>query len=120
MTTDVMIVGAGPTGLALALQLRRMGVSFRIIDKNPAPSTTSKALGLQYRVSEVLAWLGLTERFRARGNPIDGTVNVYTKQEPILRMSMSAFVREGAREAFAPRPIVIPQSETEAILIEAL
>jgi glycine/D-amino acid oxidase-like deaminating enzyme len=47
---EVLIVGAGPTGLALAYQLRRLGVSFRIIEKNPTPSTTSKAIGLQYRV----------------------------------------------------------------------
>jgi hypothetical protein len=40
-------------------------VSFRIIDKNLAPSSTSKAIGLQYHVSEVLTWMGLFERFRA-------------------------------------------------------
>ncbi len=50
-TTDVLVVGAGPTGLTLACQLRRLGVDLRIVDKNPGPSTTSKAIGLQYRVS---------------------------------------------------------------------
>ena len=35
-TVDVLIVGAGPTGLTLAYQLRRLGASFRIIDKSPA------------------------------------------------------------------------------------
>ena len=42
-TIDVLIVGAGPTGLALAYQLRRLGVSFRIIEKNATPSTTSSS-----------------------------------------------------------------------------
>ena len=65
-TTDVLIVGAGPTGLALAFQLRRMGVACRLVEKNAGPSTTSKALGLQYRVSEVLAWMGLAPEFLAR------------------------------------------------------
>ena len=105
MKTDVLIVGAGPSGLALAYQLRRMGIDFRIVDKNPAPSTTSKALGLQYRVSEVLAWLGLVDRFLERGNPIDGTVNMYAGKQRILQVSMGSLVREGARDAFAPRPI---------------
>src|SRR5215217_6621670 len=62
---DVLIVGAGPTGLALAYQLRRLGVSFRIVEKNATPSTTSKAIGLQYRVSELLTWMGLFDRFQA-------------------------------------------------------
>lgn len=61
-TIDVLIVGAGPTGLTLACQLRRLGVDFRIIDKNQEPSTTSKTIGLQYRVSEVLTWMGLFDR----------------------------------------------------------
>lgn len=54
-TTPILIVGAGPTGLAVACHMRRLGIDVRIIDKKPGPSTTSKAIGLQYRVSEILA-----------------------------------------------------------------
>ena len=66
----LLIVGAGPTGLALAHQCLRLGIQLRIIDKKTGPSLTSKAIGLQYRVSEVLAYMGLAERFLQRGgNP---------------------------------------------------
>jgi 2-polyprenyl-6-methoxyphenol hydroxylase-like FAD-dependent oxidoreductase len=58
---QVLIVGAGPTGLALACQLLRLGVAIRLVDKKPGPSTTSKAIGLQYRVSELLACMGVAD-----------------------------------------------------------
>jgi len=50
LDTQVLIVGAGPTGLSVACHLLRLGVRVRIIDKKSGFSTTSKAIGLQYRV----------------------------------------------------------------------
>ena len=44
MDTEVLIVGAGPTGLVLALWLARLGIRIRIIDKSAEPGTTSRAL----------------------------------------------------------------------------
>src|SRR5262245_13397087 len=75
-TIDVLVVGAGPTGLTLATRLHRAGVRCRVIDKASGPSSTSKAIGLQYRVSELLAWLGLVDRFEARAQT-QTIVNVY-------------------------------------------
>ena len=49
--TDVLIVGAGPTGLVLALWLARVGVRLRIIDKTAEPGTTSRAVAVQARTS---------------------------------------------------------------------
>ncbi|HET7478737.1 MAG TPA: FAD-dependent oxidoreductase, partial [Rubrobacteraceae bacterium] len=117
--TDVLIVGAGPTGLTLAYQLKRLGVDFRIVDKNPEPSTTSKAIGLQYRVSEVLAWMGLAERFLAR-SATSQKVNMYVGGERILQLKLSVLDMRGGQDAFVPRMMIIPQSETEALLIGAL
>ena len=51
--SDVLIIGAGPTGLVLALWLRRQGVKVRIIDKTPGPGTTSRALAVQARTLEL-------------------------------------------------------------------
>src|SRR5882757_7547537 len=50
--TGVLIVGAGPTGLALACDLRSRGIDVTVIDKAPGPATTSRALGLQPRGAE--------------------------------------------------------------------
>src|SRR5437870_9261039 len=49
----VLIIGAGPTGLVLALWLTRLGVRVRIIDKTAEPGTTSRALGVQARTLEL-------------------------------------------------------------------
>jgi 2-polyprenyl-6-methoxyphenol hydroxylase-like FAD-dependent oxidoreductase len=117
--TDVLIVGAGPTGLTLALQLRRQGVDCRIVDQSDAPSHTSKAIGLQYRVSELLAWMGLIGRFEARSAP-SGSINLYVRDTRVLVMRLGALPQRAGRGAFVPRPLVLPQSETEAILGAAL
>ncbi|KAI8872909.1 hypothetical protein GQ42DRAFT_160908 [Ramicandelaber brevisporus] len=57
--TDVLIVGAGPTGLHLGYCLRRLGVLCRIVDVSPFPTNTSRALGYQPRSSEVLDQLDI-------------------------------------------------------------
>jgi hypothetical protein len=54
----VLIVGAGPTGLALACDLRTRGIDVLVVDKAAGPATTSRALGLQARGREILARLG--------------------------------------------------------------
>lgn len=67
---QVLIVGAGPIGLTLACHLKRLGLSVRVIEKRSGASVHSKAIGLQYRVSEVLARLGVVDRFVEQGgNP---------------------------------------------------
>src|SRR5262245_41632757 len=62
MTIDVLIVGAGPTGLMLANQLARRGVRFLIIDRHSGPAQQSRALGVQARTLEIYAKLGIVER----------------------------------------------------------
>ena len=118
-TTPILIVGAGPTGLALACHLLQLGIKLRIIDKKSGPSTTSKAIGLQYRVSEVLACMGIVDRFLERGgNPT--VVNGYVNDRRIMRLRLRATGSECGQGAFEPRAIMIPQSETESILSETL
>ena len=116
---NVLVVGSGPVGLALACQLRRLGLSVRILDKKPGPSTTSKAIGLQYRVSEILASMGVVDRFIARGGS-PTVVNMYEKEKRLLALRFKTSDRLSGHDAFTPRPIMIPQSETEAILSELL
>lgn len=67
MKTDVLIVGAGPTGLALAVQLIRYGIDFVIIDKKETTTPHSKAIGVQARTLEIYDQIGLAENLVARG-----------------------------------------------------
>jgi 2-polyprenyl-6-methoxyphenol hydroxylase-like FAD-dependent oxidoreductase len=63
---DVLIVGAGPTGLTLACELRRRGIQIRLIDKMPARTTQSRALGLQARSLEIFEKLGVLDSILER------------------------------------------------------
>lgn len=65
--TDVLIAGAGPTGLALAVDLARRGVGVRIIDRAAEHFAGSRGKGLQERSLEVLADLGVAEQLQAAG-----------------------------------------------------
>ena len=58
---DVLIAGAGPTGLVLALWLAQQGVKFRIIDKAPGPGRASRAMAVQARTLELYAQLGIAD-----------------------------------------------------------
>ncbi|HEX4097962.1 MAG TPA: FAD-dependent oxidoreductase, partial [Caulobacteraceae bacterium] len=60
-SVDVLIAGAGPTGLALALWLTRSGVKVRIVDKAPEAGTTSRAMAVQARTLEFYRQLGFAE-----------------------------------------------------------
>src|SRR5262245_48701183 len=65
---QVLIVGAGPTGLVMALWLTRLGVRVRIIDKTAAPGTTSRAVAVQARTLEFYRQSGLADTVVARGH----------------------------------------------------
>src|ERR1700686_831940 len=65
--TDVLIVGAGPTGLVLALWLTRLGVRVRIVDKTAEAGTTSRAVAVQARTLELYGQIGLGDAVIERG-----------------------------------------------------
>src|SRR5437879_7216664 len=68
--TDVLIVGAGPTGLVLALWLTRLGVRVRIVDKTAGPETTSRAVAVQARTLELYRQIGLAAAVVERGRKL--------------------------------------------------
>ena len=110
---DVLVVGAGPTGLVLAAELARHGASFRVIDAAAAPTEQSRAIGIQARTLELLQVMGLADRFTARGVPIHA-VNLHSGDKVIMRLAL-----DGLESAF-PYVLSLAQSETEQILIEHL
>jgi len=116
---DVLVVGAGPIGLALSCHLRHLGLAVRVVEQRAGPSEHSKAIGLQYRVSEVLARLGIVDRFIALGGS-PTTVNLYAGREPLVQLRFVAPRNASGRDAFEPRAILIPQNQTEALLIDYL
>src|SRR5215216_1304361 len=94
-------------------------MKLRVIDKNPGPSTTSKAIGLQYRVSEILACLGIIDRFLELGSS-PTPVNIYEGNRKLVRFEFNLPGRQSGQDAFTPRPIMLPQSETERLLGDLL
>ena len=65
--TDVLIVGAGPTGLMLANQLARRGIRLMIIDRHAGPARETRALGVQARTLEIYQHLGIVDAALALG-----------------------------------------------------
>ena len=71
---DVVIVGAGPTGLSLAAQCLRYGLSFVIIDRKDALTELSKALVVHARTIEIYDQCGLAASAREQGQPLTKVV----------------------------------------------
>jgi 2-polyprenyl-6-methoxyphenol hydroxylase-like FAD-dependent oxidoreductase len=69
---EVLIIGAGPTGLMMACQLALFGVPFRIIEKNAHPVKESRALGIQARTLEIFRQMGIVDRFLQQGQITKG------------------------------------------------
>lgn len=107
---DVVVVGAGTTGLALACGLLEGGVSVRVLDRSAGPAETSRALGLQPRGAEVIDRLGALGDLADRSVPI-GTVVVHINGRQI------ATLRLGRRSRLVERPgLLVSQAEIEAAL----
>src|SRR3954471_24425321 len=102
---DVLIVGAGPTGLTLALWLTRFGVPVRIVDQAPGPGTTSRALVVHARILEHYAQLDLAEKLIARGIPLGG-VNLWVKG---VRAAHASFAEMGRGLSPYPYALICPQ-----------
>ena len=118
METQVLIIGAGPTGLTLALDLARRGVPYRIVDASPAPFAGSRGKGLQPRSMEVFHDLGVIEPVLASGR-FHVRMRAYNGREVVRDWDM----HEG-RHPTADRPyastMIIPQFRVEQILRDAL
>jgi 2-polyprenyl-6-methoxyphenol hydroxylase-like FAD-dependent oxidoreductase len=114
--TDVLIVGAGPTGLVLALWLAHWGVRVRIIDKTKEPGTTSRALAVQARTLELYAQMGLADAVMERSRPALA-VNLWVTGK---KRTHVAFGDMGAGISPYPYPIIFPQDEHERLLIDRL
>ena len=113
---QVLIVGAGPTGLVLALWLTLMGVRVRIIDKASEPGSTSRALAVQGRTLEFYQQVGLAQEVVERGHQV-AAVNLWVKGAKTATVPLQEMGR--GMSAF-PAPVIFPQDEHERLLITRL
>ena len=114
--TPVLIVGAGPTGLVLALWLTRSGVAVRIIDKASEPGTTSRALAVQARTLEFYQQLDLARAVVDAGVKV-AAVNLWVKGTRAVRAPLTDI---GRGLSPFPFPLIYPQDAHEKLLIEHL
>src|SRR6516225_6491673 len=116
MRNDVLIIGAGPTGLVLALWLTKLGVKVRIIDKTAEAGTTSRALAVQARTLELYRQLDLADTVVARGHKVPA-VNLWVRGEPKAHLSFETIGADLTAYSFLQ---IFPQDEHERLLIERL
>src|SRR5579862_9212445 len=114
--TDVLIIGAGPTGLVLALWLTHLGVRVRIIDKAGEPGTTSRALAVQARTLELYDQLGLGDAVSKRSRAALA-VNLWVTGRQRAHVTFGTM---GCGISPYPYPLIFPQDEHEQLLIEQL
>ena len=107
--TDVLVTGAGPTGLTTAIELARRNINVRIIERRTHPSTRSKALVVHARTLEFMDILGVADDMVSRGYTSPG-IDFSSSSEKPLRANMYGL------DTRFPFILVLPQAETEAVL----
>ena len=113
---DVLIAGAGPTGLVLALWLAHQGVKVAVVDKAAQPGTTSRAMAVQARTLELYRQLGLADETIAAGKR-NIALNMWVRGKRRARLSF-----QDAGERLTPYPFVLvyPQDLHEQLLLRHL
>ncbi|GAC1652144.1 MAG: FAD-dependent monooxygenase [Gemmatimonadaceae bacterium] len=114
--SSVLIVGAGPTGLVLALWLSRLGVRVRVIDRTAEAGTTSRALAVQARTLELYRQIGLADAVVDAGVKVEG-LNLCVRGAKVARVPIGLM-----GEGLSPFPfmLIYPQDAHEKLLIERL
>ena len=110
---DVLVVGAGPSGLVLAGELRRHGLSVRVVDASAGPAKESRALVVHARTLEILDDLGVGDEFVAAGRKLVGAT-LWANGEALVRADFDEL------DTRHPYLLAISQAETERLLSELL
>jgi 2-polyprenyl-6-methoxyphenol hydroxylase-like FAD-dependent oxidoreductase len=114
--TEVLIAGAGPTGLNLALWLARLGINVRIVDKNAYPAAHSRALAVQARTLEFYSQLGFAHELVEAGHRVSAA-NLWVSGRQVAHAPFGDLGRGMSPFPFA---LIYPQDEHEPLLIRHL
>ncbi|BBM03469.1 NAD(P)/FAD-dependent oxidoreductase [Microbulbifer sp. GL-2] len=110
---DILIVGAGPTGLTAATTLASRGIACRIVERKSEPSELSRAVGIMPATIDALKTLGVAEAFLEEAMPL--------RKMHILRDERTLAYLDNRGNEFKNRvPLGLPQNRTEGILRDAL
>ncbi len=112
MDTDVLIVGAGPTGLMLANQLVRRGVRVQIIDRHSGPAQQSRAMAVQARTMEIYSKLGIADQALALGQTGTGA-NMWAEGRWSARIPLGDI---GQDMSPFPYVLILGQDDNERIM----
>lgn len=111
--TDVLVVGAGPTGLSLACGLAARGVDAVVLDRAPQGANTSRAAVLHARTLEVLEDVGVTDELRRCGVVVP-QFTIRDRDRPLLEVPF------GDLPTRHPYTLMLPQDRTEQVLDDRL
>src|SRR5688500_16013650 len=112
-TTDVLIIGAGPTGLSLSIALHQRGVAHVLIDRLEQGQNTSRAGVIHAQTLESLRELGVTERLTSLGLKLD-TFTIRDRDHALLKLGF------GSLPSAFPYLLMLPQNVTERVLAERI
>jgi 2-polyprenyl-6-methoxyphenol hydroxylase-like FAD-dependent oxidoreductase len=115
-STQVLIVGAGPTGLVLALSLAQQGIRFHCIDENVGPGEHSRAMGVQARTLEFYRQFGFADEMVQQGIKT-AVAHLRDHGREILTVDLSDI---GGGITPYPFLFIYPQDDHERFLIEKL
>jgi 2-polyprenyl-6-methoxyphenol hydroxylase-like FAD-dependent oxidoreductase len=110
---QVVIVGAGPTGVMLAIELARRGVEVSILDKQPERSRESRAIAIHARTLELFHQLGFVDEFLDLGHRVDG-FTFHTRRRGAISVDV------GGLDSPYPFILMLSQAETHRLLEERL
>ncbi len=110
---DVLVIGAGPTGLLMAAECARRNLKCRIVDKDTGPAAQSRALAIQPRTLELFDLLGIVEEFLSKGLKVHA-VNPYSGKNRLAHITFEKLASD------YPFVLSLEQSETEKILTHYL
>jgi 2-polyprenyl-6-methoxyphenol hydroxylase-like FAD-dependent oxidoreductase len=111
--TDVLVIGAGPTGLTLAVSLVARGVATMVVDRQTAGANTSRAAVVNARTLEVLEGLDVARRLVKEGVQAP-LFTIRDRSKTLIAIDFSALPTE------YPYSLMVPQSTTERLLLDRL